>query len=130
MKKSRLRRSLIALTAFAAVAVAGLPASAHHSASMFDRDRARVLEGTVREFQWTNPHAWLQVEVVDAAGAPVEWSIEMGGINSLARNGYRPTTFKPGDAVAVQIAPLEDGGPAGLFIGARLADGTVLGQMP
>jgi Family of unknown function (DUF6152) len=123
-------RVAIALVTTAAAALVVPSAHAHHSASMFDRGHARVLEGTVREFQWANPHAWLQVEVADGAGGVVEWSIEMGGINTLARNGYRPTTFRPGDPVAVQVAPLEDGGPAGLYIGARLADGTVLGEMP
>ena len=80
--------------------------------------------------QYTNPHAWLQLEAADANGKPVEWSIEMGGINSLARGGYRPSTFKPGDPVSVYLAPHMDGVPAGLYIGARLNDGTVLGKMP
>jgi hypothetical protein len=84
----------------------------------------------VKEFQWTNPHAWLQVDVVGDDGKAVEWSVEMGGINSLARSGYRPGTFKPGDAVAVHLAPHVDGVPAGLYIGARLEDGSVLGRMP
>lgn len=132
MNETPSRRAGFALIACASL-TAGLttvPALAHHSASMFDRNSARVLEGTVKEFQWTNPHAWLQVEVVDAAGGTVEWSVELGGINSLARGGYRPSTFKPGESIAVHVAPLSDGGPAGLFLGARLADGTVLGRMP
>lgn len=103
-------------------------AAAHHSATMFDRTQARVVAGTVKQFQWTNPHAWLQLEAADG-DAKVEWSIELGGINSLARSGYRPGTFKPGDTVSVFIAPHVDGVPAGLYIGARLADGTVLGRM-
>jgi hypothetical protein len=105
-------------------------AAAHHSATMFDRDHARVVTGKVKEFQWTNPHAWLQIEAADANGNPVEWSVEMGGINSLARGGYRPTTFKPGDPVSVYLAPHMDGVPAGLYLGARLNDGTVLGKLP
>jgi hypothetical protein len=107
-----------------------MSAVAHHSANMFDRERARTIDGTVKEFQWTNPHAWLQVNVVDDQGKTVEWSVEMGGINSLARSGYRPGTFKPGDAVSVHLAPHIDGVPAGLYIGARLGDGSVLGRMP
>jgi hypothetical protein len=114
----------------AATALAAGTALAHHSANMFDRARARTIEGTVKEFQWTNPHAWLQVNTVDTEGKTVEWSVELGGINSLGRNGYRPSTFKPGDAVVVHLAPHVDGVPAGLYIGARLADGSVLGRMP
>ena len=107
---------------FSAVAVA------HHSATMFDRTHARLVEGTVKQFQWTNPHAWLQLETA-SGDAKIEWSIELGGINSLARSGYRPSTFKPGDTVSVFLAPHVDGVPAGLYIGARLPDGTVLGRL-
>jgi Family of unknown function (DUF6152) len=117
-------------TWLALAALAAGSAAAHHSATMFDRDHARVVTGTIKEFQWTNPHAWLQLETADPSGKPIEWSIEMGGINSLARSGYRPSTFKPGDAVSVYLAPHMDGVPAGLYIGARLGDGTVLGKMP
>jgi hypothetical protein len=102
--------------------------SAHHSATMFDRERARTIEGTVKQFQWTNPHAWLQVDVTDGH-EHVEWSVELNGINALARGGYRPGTFKPGDAITVFLAPHVDGVPAGLYIGSRLPDGTVLGRL-
>jgi len=129
MNTTPARRSLIRAVLLA-LAVATGPAAAHHSATMFDRDHARVVEGTVKEFQWTNPHAWLQLDAAGEQGKPVEWSIEMGGINSLARSGYRPGTFKPGDKVTVFLAPHIDGVPAGLYIGARLPDGTVLGRMP
>jgi hypothetical protein len=125
----RVRRPLVAAGLALATLLAG-SAAAHHSATMFDRDHARVVTGKVKEFQWTNPHAWLQLEAADANGKPVEWSVEMGGINSLARGGYRPSTFKPGDPVSVYLAPHMDGVPAGLYIGARLNDGTVLGKMP
>ena len=126
---AKTHRSLAAACLALATLAAG-SAAAHHSATMFDRDQARVVTGKVKEFQWTNPHAWLQLEAADANGKPVEWSIEMGGINSLARGGYRPSTFKPGDPVSVYLAPHMDGVPAGLYIGARLNDGTVLGKMP
>ena len=129
VRAARNRRPIDAVWLVLATLIAG-SALAHHSATMFDRDRARVVAGTVKEFQWTNPHAWLQVESADATGKPVEWSIEMGGINSLARSGYRPSTFKPGDSVSIYLAPHMDGVPAGLYIGARLGDGTVLGKMP
>jgi hypothetical protein len=126
MTRSQTLRAIIATLC----ALAGASALAHHSANMFDRARARTIEGVVKEFQWTNPHAWLQVDVTDDNGKTVEWSVEMGGINSLARSGYRPGTFKPGDAVSVHLAPHVDGVPAGLYIGARRADGSVLGRMP
>ena len=64
------------------VAVAGLvwaiPALAHHSFASFDRTKELTLSGTVREFQWSNPHAWIQVVVIDDKGRQAEWSVECG----------------------------------------------------
>jgi Family of unknown function (DUF6152) len=120
---------------FVAVSLASLvltllagKAIAHHSANMFDSDRTIEISGTIREFQWTNPHVWIQVTVENADGAAEEWSIEGGGPNSLSRRGWRPTTFKPGDAVAFKVHPMRNGAPAGLFVGARLTDGATLGR--
>jgi hypothetical protein len=103
-------------------------AIAHHSANMFDSERTVEISGTIKEFQWTNPHVWIQVTVENEAGDLEEWSIEGGGPNSLSRRGWRPTTFKPGDAVAFKVHPMRNGAPAGLFIGAQLADGATLGR--
>ena len=119
-------RSITAL--LAAALVAGAPAGAHHSAAMFDDTRVVELKGTVKELQWSNPHIWLQV-VVDDQGRKTEWSIEGGSPNSLSRQGWRATTFKPGDAVTVRINPMKDGTPAGNFVGARFdADGKTIGR--
>jgi hypothetical protein len=66
--------------------------------------------------------------VQNAAGVREEWSIEGGGPNSLSRQGWRPTTFKPGDAVSIKVNPMKDGSTGGLFIGAKLADGKTIGN--
>ena len=100
---------------------------AHHSAAMFDDARVLELKGTVKELQWTNPHIWLQI-VVDEQGAKREWSLEGGSPNTLSRRGWRSTTFKPGDVVTVRINPMKDGTAAGLFVGAKFADGKTLGR--
>ena len=105
-------------------------AFAHHSAGMFDRAQTLELNGTVREFQWTSPHIWIQVVVQDENGQDVEWSIEGGVPNRLFRAGWRPDSFEPGDQVTVLAHPMHDGGKAALFVGARLADGSTLGQFP
>jgi len=91
------------------------PAPAHHSFAMFDSAREVTLSGTVREFQWTNPHSWLQV-VVPRGSATVEYSIELGSPNSMSRRGWRRTTFKPGDAVTVVMNPMRDGSPGGALV--------------
>jgi hypothetical protein len=112
----------------AAAAVIAATASAHHSAAMFDDSRVVELKGVVKELQWTNPHVWLQV-TVDEKGAKKEWSIEAGSPNTLSRNGWRNTSFKPGDTVTVRVNPMKDGTAAGNFIGAKFdTDGHTIGR--
>jgi Family of unknown function (DUF6152) len=108
------------------VAVA-LPAAAHHSFASFDRSQRVTLEGTVKEFQWTNPHAWIQVVVPDGHGGEVEWGVECGSPNMMARTGWKGSTLAPGDKVTAVVNPLRDGGPNGSLVQITLADGTVLG---
>lgn len=102
--------------------------SAHHAATMFDREKTVELVGVVREFQWTSPHIWIQLQVENEAGEIEEWSVEGGTPNRLFRAGWRPTSFNPGDAVTIRAHPLHDGGKAALFIGAQLEDGSTLGR--
>jgi len=112
-----------------AVAVFGLPAQAgaHHSTAMFNLESRLTLNGVLKEIQWTNPHAWIQVTAPDAKGAPVEWSIECGSPNSLARQGWKLSMFKAGQKVSIVGNPKKDGTPAALLVTITLADGTVLG---
>jgi hypothetical protein len=97
---------------------------------MFDLTRTVTLEGTVREFQWTSPHVWIQLVVPGEDGQDVEWSIEGGVPNRLFRAGWRPNSFEPGDHVTVLANPMRDAGKAALFVGARLADSSTLGNFP
>ena len=94
------------------------PSSAHHSFSAFDRDKVSTVAGTVKDFQWTNPHIWIQLLAPGANGAPaVEWSIEGGSINALQRSGgWKKSALKIGDKVVVYFHPLRDGGPGGELV--------------
>jgi hypothetical protein len=76
---------------------------------MFDMSTNITLDGTVKEFQWTNPHIWIQVMAKDATGAVVEWSVEGGSPTSLARKGWKRTTFQSGDRVSLIVHPLKSG---------------------
>jgi hypothetical protein len=105
-----------------------LPAQAHHSFSMFDSARETPLEGTVKEFQWTNPHAWVQLMVTDASGKVTEWSIECASPNALKRQGWRGNIIKSGDRVSVVIHPLKSGEPGGSLVILTLPDGKQLGR--
>ena len=117
---------MIAAAALCAAAVS--PLAAHHSGAMFDDEKVLELNGTIKEMQWANPHIWIQV-LVDANGQKTEWSIEGGSPNSLSRNGWRATTFKPGDTVTVRVNPMKDGSPGGSFIGAKFKEtGTTIGR--
>lgn len=105
-----------------------LPVLAHHSFSMFDETREVVLKGEVKEFQWSNPHTWIQLNVTDESGRVVEWSIEGGSPNLLGRQGWKRNTLKAGDKLEVTINPLRDGQPGGSFVRGVLADGRTLGR--
>jgi hypothetical protein len=118
---------MIALAGVAAGLLAA-PAFGHHSFAMFDASTTVEYEGTVKEFQWTNPHSWLQVMVEDEAGEAVEWSLEMGSPGGLARNGWRPRTVVPGDEVTVTLHPLKDGSPGGQLLTVRLPNGELMGE--
>jgi hypothetical protein len=101
--------------------------SAHHSPSMFDGDKEMTLSGTVREFQWSNPHSYIQLIVATDDGTEQEWSLEMGANAYLYNLGWRPSTIKPGDELTIRIVPLRNGGPGGLVMDVMTADGESLG---
>ena len=115
-------RTAVALGALG-LALAG-PAMAHHAFAMFDTNRELTLDGTVKEFQWTNPHTWVQLLVKDSAGKEVEWSIEGSSPNNLARFGWTRNSLKSGDRVQAVVHPLKDGS-----IGGSLVKITVNGQV-
>jgi Family of unknown function (DUF6152) len=110
-----------------AVAVNVTPAPAHHSFAMFDAERQVTLQGTVKEFQWTSPHAWIML-TVEKGGRPEQWAIEMNGPSGLVRQGWQPKTLTPGMPVTTIIHPLRDGTNGGQFIEITLPDGTVIGR--
>ena len=104
---------------------AAMPAAAHHSFAMFDQKKVMTLEGTVHEFQWTNPHAFIELDV-QGGGKTIRWSIELNSPNNLKRQGWNRTALKAGDKVTLRMNPLRDGHPGGLFLDVRLPGGKVL----
>lgn len=103
-------------------------AVAHHSGAGFNSEKIVEITGVVKEFQFTNPHTWIQVIVTDENGEQTEWSVEWGSPNRLAREGVRPSTFPPGAEVTMQINPMANGAPAGGFLAARFNDGRAVGN--
>ena len=112
----------------ATAALSGNSALAHHSPVMFDATQPLTLTGTVREFQWTNPHSYIQLLVKNDQGQDEEWSLEMGAPVYLYNQGWRPSTVKAGDTLVVTIAPLRKGGNGGLLLKAATAEGRSLGK--
>jgi len=123
----KLKTLTLAVAALAMHSAAGA-VYAHHSYAMFDESAKLTLEGVVTEFQWTNPHGWIHVEVTDEQGEPVVWSIESGAPAAMARQGWRPTTIGPGDEIEITFHPLRNGNPGGDYMSVTLPDGTVMGD--
>jgi hypothetical protein len=111
-----------------APALATMPASAHHSYSMFDMDKTVVLDATVSQFKWQNPHAFIQVDV-PVNGATERWAIEMTSPNNLIQEGWRRTSLRTGDRVRLWVHPLRSGAKGGSYVGVRLANGSTLGEV-
>lgn len=119
---------VLALPVFALCLSAG-QAQAHHSSAMFDEEKVSTVSGTIKEFQYTQPHCWLVVTVPGVNGAaPQEWRIESGAPTLLLRMGIEKATFPAGEPVTVSFHPLKDGRAAGEFIKARLASGKEVGM--
>src|SRR5258708_14894672 len=106
----------------ALLAVSSLVAEAHVGVSQFD-DKEITLKGVVREFQFTNPHSWLIVDVTNKDGSVTTWGFEAEGPGLLIRNGIHKSDFTPGTKLTITAHPLKNGQPAGSWIKAVRADG-------
>jgi hypothetical protein len=119
-----------AMATFAVLAAIALPAAAHHSTAMFDFTKTVHLEGTIKDFQWTNPHTWTVVTVTGKAGVAGEYGLEGMSPNYLARNGWTKRTLKAGDKVKLAVYPLKDGRKGGFMVSVTMADGTIHYNLP
>jgi hypothetical protein len=122
MKLASLKRASIGVV-LAAVVGAVPPAAAHHSFAMYEPTKTMTLKGTVKSFQWTNPHVILWVLVQpEGGGAPQEWSLETTSPGVLTRNGWTRQSLKTGDRVSVTFSPLRDGSRGGGLNSVTLLD--------
>jgi len=118
------------LLAAALTLVGVAPADAHHSSAGIDRSKTVSVEGTVKTFRWANPHSWIEMEVVNAAGETEIWNFEMLPPSYLIRAGWTRSSVKAGDRITVEANGFINGDPGGLFVSATLVDGTVLTMRP
>ena len=112
MSQPRTRTLVIAL----ALAAVARPAVAHHSGAMFDEKKEVTLSGVVKEFQYTNPHSWLLVDVKGADGKVTTWGFEAEGPSTLLRAGIRRSDFAPGTPLTITGHPMRDGRPAATWM--------------
>jgi hypothetical protein len=102
------------------------PSSAHHSITMYDRTVETSITGTVTQWDWTNPHCWLQIMVDDENGTPQLWVLEANSTGQMARGGWTADSVIPGDEVTVIINPIRDGTRAGRLGTVQFSDGREL----
>lgn len=115
----------IFVTALLLAGAAG--AAAHHSFAMFDTANPVTLTGVVTDFQWTNPHAYIELDAADA-GKVRHWSIELGSPSILQRGGWKFSILKKGDKITAVVAPLKNGESGSLLVRVTLPDGKMLGN--
>jgi len=125
--RTRLRFVAIAI---ASALAAAIPALAHHSFTMFDMTKSITLAGTVTEFQWTNPHTYIEIDVPDEKGVVKHWSIELGSPSILQNSGWKYSSLRKGDKTTLIINPLKDGRAGGFLTQATLPDGRTVGNGP
>lgn len=87
------------------------PALAHHSfEAEFDGDKVATVTGVVTKIDWSNPHAWVYMNIKDDSGATKTFAVELGPPYALVRNGWKRDTVKIGDTVTVQGAAMAKDG--------------------
>jgi hypothetical protein len=121
-------KSLRTVAALLVASLPAMPVSSHHSFAMFDQSQRVTLKGTVTEFQWTNPHAFIEMDVADKGATAGHWQVELNSPNNLKRQGWASASLKPGDVITLVLFPLRDMSEhkGGLFVTLTKADGTVL----
>jgi len=126
-QESKMKLSTLGLASVMAAAFVA-PALAHHSFAMFDADKTITVSGTVQQLEWTNPHTWLRVMVVNKeSGKSERWGFEMGPPAQQIRRGWESDSLKPGDSVTLDMHPLKDGSRGGQLVSAILPDGRKVG---
>jgi len=117
------RRLAHAITMVVVLAAGTAGVAAHHSAAMFDEKKTVTLEGEVKQFQLTNPHSWLLVDVKEKDGKVTTWGFEAEGPSTLARAGIKPSDLRPGTKLKITGNPMKDGSHAAIWVNAVRADG-------
>ena len=114
------------LLALMAVLVLAAPTFAHHSTSMYDMNHPVTVTGSVKRFEWTNPHAFIYLDVKDEKGNTVEWEVEMMSLNHLRGYGWTRSTVKVGDMISCTGGAAKSGAPSMISSFMKLGDGRMM----
>jgi len=128
MKVNPRRTLALVLLTLSLIAASVGPIAAHHSTVPFDSTKQTTLTGTVKEFDWTNPHTWIWINVPNDKGGTDLWGVEGMSPNYLGRRGWTKSTIKPGEKITIVGRPMKDGSKAAMFMSATLANGKVMTQ--
>ena len=124
-----MKRTLLSFLSLALLFAAGA-AFGHHSPAVFDRTKEVKLVGVVKEFRWSNPHSFIELDVRDEKGTTDTWAVEMNPPSYLVKAGWKSSTIKAGETITVMINPLRTNEKVGKFVSITLANGTVLTENP
>lgn len=126
MKTGIIQAFVAALLAGSLIIAVESPAVAHHSFAAFDATAQKTVTGTVKQFDWTNPHSWIWLDVPNSQGGVDTFGFEGMSPNYLGRRGWSKNTLKAGDKITIVYRPLRDGANGGMFLNAKLGNGKVL----
>ena len=120
----RVKRAI--LSVIFVLLTAAPPLSAHHSTAMYNMATPTTITGTVKRFEWTNPHAFIYLDVKDEKGNMVEWEIELMSLNHLRSYGWVRTTVKAGEQITCTGGAAKSGAPSMISALLKLPDGREL----
>jgi hypothetical protein len=121
-----MKKRFLGLCLTVGLAMSSVPAFGHHSTAMYNMANPVTVTGVVKRFEWTNPHAFIYLEVKDESGKTTEWSVEMMSLNHLKSYGWTHTTVKPGDVISCTGGAAKSGDPAMISSLMKLADGRTI----
>ena len=119
-------RPMLSFLMLVGLLVASLPLLAHHGGVTYDTSKQVTLKGTIAEFEWTNPHSQVHLDVTDEKGNIVHWNFETQPPSILVHAGWTSKSLKPGDQVTLVARPAKNGSPIGLLSKVVRADGEEL----
>jgi hypothetical protein len=117
---------VVRLGTLSALLLTCVPVLAHHSTAMYNMATPVTVTGTVKRFEWTNPHAFVFLDVKDEKGETVEWEVEMMSLNHLRGYGWVRDTVKPGDVISCTGGAAKSGAPSMISSFMKLADGRMM----